>query len=67
MPNHSFRCEICGREFEYEHAIIDTNSTALTIKCPFCFSNSISRIYTIPTIIYKGNGFYSTDNKKEGK
>lgn len=53
---YEYRCLNCNLRFELN--IKDIKS----IKCNRCNSNNIKRVYSIGGIIFKGKGFYSTDN-----
>ena len=65
MPVYSFRCTLCTHYFEEEKSIRDyVNEPELKV-CPSCGrSMKPSRIINLSTVIYKGDGFYSTDNRK---
>ncbi len=58
MPTYLYECEECGR-FEKMQRITED---ALE-SCPECGSD-VKKIIGNPGIIFKGSGFYSTDNKK---
>ena len=57
-----FFCNDCEKVFEISRTEYDWN---LYFACPNCFSGNVKRVYTAPAVIYKGSGFYSTDNKKK--
>ncbi len=59
IRTYIYRCKSCGVVFE-------TNFTTET-ECLTCQSYEIVRVYTAPTVVFKGHGFYKTDNstKKE--
>ena len=58
---YSFKCKNCNSEFE----ISSDFETIVTIhpNCPICYSNNVERKYGIFNIIFKGKGFYKTDNE----
>ena len=58
MPTYLYECEECGR-FEKMQRITED---ALE-SCPECGAD-VKRLIGNPGIIFKGSGFYSTDNKK---
>lgn len=60
MPTYDYRCESCG-EFQIRQSIKDK---ALT-QCPTCGEPVQRLIGRNVNIIFKGSGFYSTDNRKE--
>ena len=55
MPTYEYIC-IKGCNFELVKAFNDEGP----VSCPDCGS-SAERQFSIPSIIYKGSGFYSTD------
>lgn len=57
MPTYLYECVSCGR-FEEFQKITDQPLK----KCPKCGDN-VKKIIGSPGIIFKGTGFYSTDNK----
>jgi putative FmdB family regulatory protein len=58
MPIYEYECEQCGVRFERLQRMSDA---ALT-DCPEC-SGHIHRVMQPVGIIFKGSGFYVTDNK----
>jgi putative FmdB family regulatory protein len=58
MPIYEYECEQCGVRFERLQRMADP---ALT-DCPEC-SGHIHRVMQPVGIIFKGSGFYVTDNK----
>jgi putative FmdB family regulatory protein len=63
MPIYAYRCMDCGEQFEQYAAYIDKKDKF----CPICGSDYCQKLYLTPAIIYKGEGFYTTDNKKDKK
>lgn len=62
MPTYDYRCEECDYTFEHFQAMFDDPLT----ECPECGS-AVRRLMGGGTgIIFKGSGFYVTDNKKSG-
>lgn len=60
MPTYDYSCDDCGHSFEAFQAM---SEDPLSI-CPEC-GGKIRRLITGGTgIIFKGSGFYVTDNKK---
>ena len=58
MPTYEYECEKCSMRFELRKRFSDNGSTF----CPQCGSEA--RLVFVPTpIIFKGSGFYVTDNK----
>lgn len=58
MPIYEYECEQCGVRFEKTQRFTDP---ILTI-CPEC-NGHIHRVMQPVGIIFKGSGFYVTDNK----
>jgi len=59
MPIYTYRCESCGVQFERHQKFSDVPLT----RCPECGKKSLRKVYTPVGIVFKGSGFYSTDNK----
>ena len=59
MPTYTYRCETCGHQFDiFQHFTDD----ALT-ECPECGKQTLHKVYAPVGIVFKGSGFYSTDNR----
>ncbi|RME87132.1 MAG: FmdB family transcriptional regulator [Anaerolineae bacterium] len=63
MPRYDFSCQICGSVFE--RSIPFGGSTA-EVTCPNGHRN-VRRLYSAPAVVFKGSGFYITDNRKGEK
>lgn len=62
MPLYEYECDDCGVRFEYRQSI-----TAEPLKdCPECGGN-VHRLIHPVGIIFKGKGFYVTDNRSKAK
>ena len=59
MPVYTYRCESCGVQFERHQFFHDA---PLKI-CPECRKKTLRKVITPTKVIFKGSGFYSTDNK----
>lgn len=59
MPTYLYECEKCGR-FEKFQKITEKPLS----ECPEC-SSPVKRIIGAPGIVFKGSGFYCTDNSKK--
>lgn len=59
MPIYTYRCENCGVQFERQQKFTDQPLT----WCPECSKKSLRKVYTPVGIVFKGSGFYSTDNR----
>lgn len=62
MPIYDYRCEKCGR-FEAKQKITETPLVA----CPECGSPVERLISKNVGIVFKGSGFYKTDNSLKDK
>jgi putative FmdB family regulatory protein len=60
MPSYSYRCQVCGLEFEKHMPI---NADHNHVKCPNGHSR-LQRLYSAPEVTFKGSGFYTTDSRK---
>lgn len=58
MPIYVYRCADCSHEFE---RLQRTDDLPLTV-CPECGSKTIHKVISPCGIIFKGSGFYKTDN-----
>lgn len=59
MPVYTYRCGACGVQFERHQFFHDE---PLKI-CPSCRKKALRKVITPSKVIFKGSGFYSTDNK----
>ena len=59
MPIYTYRCENCGVQFDRHQKFSDP---VLTI-CPECNKKALRKVYLPVGIVFKGSGFYSTDNR----
>ena len=59
MPVYTYRCESCGVQFE-RHQFF--NDAPLKI-CPECRKKTLRKVITPTKVIFKGSGFYATDNR----
>ena len=59
MPIYAYRCRSCGVHFERYQTFTDV---ALRL-CPDCRKKTLNRIISLVGVVFKGSGFYSTDNK----
>lgn len=60
MPTYDYQCIQCDYEFEYFQSMSD----APLEFCPQCQGKVKKLIGLGAGVIFKGSGFYSTDNKK---
>ncbi|OQY42667.1 MAG: hypothetical protein B6242_15895 [Anaerolineaceae bacterium 4572_78] len=65
MPIYKYRCKKCGYEFEKMQSFSEEPLTkCISETCP---DGKVERIITAVSIIFKGTGFYVTDNRMSGK
>jgi putative FmdB family regulatory protein len=62
MVTYEYVCEVCGVHFEVKGHFDDPGPTT----CP-AGHRRVRRVFSPPTIVFKGRGFYVTDNKRRGK
>lgn len=58
MPLYEYRCEKCGDEYEKREGF----DAPARQKCPTCRGAAL-RVFHAPPIVFKGSGFYVTDNR----
>ena len=59
MPIYEYECQVCGHRFERLQHFSDS-----PIKtCPHC-AGTVQRVIQPVGIIFKGSGFYITDNRQ---
>jgi putative FmdB family regulatory protein len=58
MPLYEYECSACGVRFERRQSF--TESPVKT--CPEC-KGEVRRLIQTPGVIFKGSGFYVTDNR----
>ena len=62
MPTYEYECSLCQFRFERKQRF-DEEPVAI---CPECQGKTRRVIHSVP-IIFKGGGFYVTDNRKGGE
>ena len=60
MPLYAYRCNNCRNEFETRQRFSDDPLT----ECPVC-EGEIRRVINQVGVVFKGSGFYVTDNKSK--
>ena len=63
MPIYTYECQSCKHVFEVEQSMSDAPIKKCT-KCGKAVKRIISQDSSVG-IIFKGSGFYSTDNPKK--
>jgi putative FmdB family regulatory protein len=59
MPVYQYHCPKCNLKFDLKQSFSDESMVA----CPKC-QNGAKRLFSPVPVIFKGSGFYSTDNRK---
>ncbi len=62
MPTYSYACTECDNRFDAVQAFSDD---ALT-ECPKCHGR-LRKLFGSVGVVFKGSGFYRTDNREAGK
>ena len=58
MTLRDYECQRCHAEFEAE-----AERGEPEIECPRCGSSDTLRLWRAPAVIYRGSGWYTTDNR----
>ena len=59
MPTYTYQCDNCGIRFDqFQHFTEDP-----LVICPECGEPTLRKIYQPVGIVFKGKGFYATDNR----
>jgi putative FmdB family regulatory protein len=61
MPVYEYECDVCGMRFEVHRHFGEPHPTV----CPAGHEDT-HRVFSPPTIIFRGSGFYVTDNGRNG-
>ena len=59
MPVYTYRCDNCGVQFDQKEGFNDPTMAV----CPECEEENLHRVYRPVGIVFKGSGFYATDNR----
>jgi putative FmdB family regulatory protein len=59
MPTYTYQCENCGIRFDQYQKFSDDP----LIICPECGEPALRKVYQPVGIVFKGKGFYATDNR----
>ncbi|MDR1237707.1 MAG: zinc ribbon domain-containing protein [Propionibacteriaceae bacterium] len=62
MPTYQYRCTVCGKDLE----VVQKFSDAPLTECPEC-SGQLRKVFSAVGVVFKGSGFYATDNRSKGK
>ena len=61
MPIYVYRCDTCGLTFERRQRMTE----APLKDCPECDGGHVQRVIQPVGIVFKGSGFYVTDNRSK--
>ncbi|GII89560.1 FmdB family transcriptional regulator [Sphaerisporangium siamense] len=61
MPTYQYACTACGEGLEVTQRFTDDPLTT----CPSC-SGKLRKVFSAVGIVFKGSGFYRTDNRSSG-
>ena len=59
MPVYTYQCNNCGVRFDRYQKFTDQPLA----WCPECGKKTLRKVYSPVGIVFKGSGFYSTDNR----
>jgi putative FmdB family regulatory protein len=59
MPKYEYACRSCGEHVEVVQTFADDPLT----ECSAC-GGPLRKVFSAPSIAFKGSGFYRTDNRK---
>lgn len=62
MPTYQYRCTSCETDLEVVQSFTDDPLT----KCPDC-KGDLRKVYSAVGVVFKGSGFYATDNRAGAK
>jgi putative FmdB family regulatory protein len=61
MPTYEYRCTACGQHVEAVQSFTDDPLT----ECGVC-GGELRKVFAPVGIVFKGSGFYKTDNRSSG-
>jgi len=59
MPTYTYQCENCGIRFDQYQKFDEPHLTV----CPECGVAALRKVFQPVGIVFKGKGFYATDNR----
>ena len=63
MPIYEYECEVCACHFKLRRRFDEYERSPC---CPQC-QGTVRLLFSPPAIIFKGSGFYVTDNRSDSK
>ncbi len=64
MASYDFSCRDCGEVFEINCPM---SQSGLPRPCPGCASANTDRIFTVPGMVFAGDGWASKNNRVQGQ
>ena len=61
MPIYEYECKKCAYRFELKRRFVEVEESPC---CPQC-QGEVRQLFSPPAIIFKGSGFYVTDNRND--
>lgn len=61
LPLYRYVCPNCG----HEEVLLKKFSEADGVKCEVCGSKMVRQMSNLGVIVFKGNGYYTTDSGKK--
>ena len=59
MPTYTYQCENCGVRFDQYQKFTEEP----LLICPECSEPALRKVFQPVGIVFKGKGFYATDNR----
>lgn len=59
MPTYTYQCENCGVRFDQYQKFTEEPM----LICPECSEPALRKVFQPVGIVFKGKGFYATDNR----
>ncbi|MGC9529710.1 MAG: FmdB family zinc ribbon protein [Candidatus Bipolaricaulaceae bacterium] len=62
MPIYRYKCGRCGAEFRE----LVARGDGAAVRCASCGCAEVTRLLSRFGVVYKGNGFYTTEYRRKG-
>ena len=59
MPTYDYECKSCKAVYELRQGF----DAATTHKCEECGTGTAKRVLRVPSVVFKGSGWYATDSR----
>jgi putative FmdB family regulatory protein len=63
VPTYQYVCTSCEAPLEVVQSFSDPSLT----ECPVCDGGKLRKVFSAVGVVFKGSGFYRTDNRAGGK